>query len=269
MIQAKSIDTSLDVWGPDDEFHERIAEHASIKITCLYFGVRACMPLKKRRKLALQKKYAAMCIRPVASRQSCVGTGTLYSTGPNIVAGQRKARIRNLRRDYGAIGCADATNTQIDTPVGRGQFQSILPIVQNIAGDFTLKTAAAPSIAPLPPPATSCSAPSAKPPSGRCWSMALPRWRDQRLRWCRPPNRRTASRRPDASAASSATHACANPRKARKTACSCCRSDARPDTPATAAPVSRTAASVRIGLPASRWQDARSHRNQRPGRKPG
>lgn len=33
--------------------------------------------------------------------------------------------------------------------------------------------AAAPSIAPFPPPATSCSAPSAKPPSGRCRSIAL------------------------------------------------------------------------------------------------
>ncbi len=34
------------------------------------------------------------------------------------------------------------------------------------------KAAAAPSTAPLPPPATSCNAPIARPPPGRCWSIA-------------------------------------------------------------------------------------------------
>src|SRR5258708_364579 len=49
--------------------------------------------------------------------------------------------------------------------------------------------AAAPSIAPLPPPATSCSAPSANPPSGKRSSMALTPNGNTARRCLSPPSR--------------------------------------------------------------------------------
>src|SRR5450631_476049 len=55
--------------------------------------------------------------------------------------------------------------------------------------------AAAPSIAPWPPPATSCSAPSANPPPGRCRSIALmPKGSTNRWRLDAPSSRQMRAR---------------------------------------------------------------------------
>jgi hypothetical protein len=55
--------------------------------------------------------------------------------------------------------------------------------------------AAAPWIVPLPPPATSCSAPSANPPPGRCRSIALmPKGSTNARRLAAPSSRRMRAR---------------------------------------------------------------------------
>src|ERR1700730_18385287 len=57
------------------------------------------------------------------------------------------------------------------------------------------RAAAAPSIAPWPPPTTSCSAPSANPPPGRCQSIALrPKGSTNRRGPAAPSRRRIRSR---------------------------------------------------------------------------
>src|ERR1700722_7499638 len=54
---------------------------------------------------------------------------------------------------------------------GRVMYHKTLPRVR-AAMPAANSAAAAPSIAPLPPPATSCKEPSASPPPGRCRSSA-------------------------------------------------------------------------------------------------
>ena len=83
---------------------------------------------------------------------------------------------------------------------GRGEqiqartHQRIFPLVRATM-PAAKSAAAAPSIAPLPPPATSCSAPSANPPAGRCRSIALmPKGSTARLRPDAPSSPRMRSR---------------------------------------------------------------------------
>ena len=82
-------------------------------------------------------------------------------------------------------------------------------------------------------------------------AMLLARRGIEHRRWCRRPNRRTASRRPHASGASSARCASASRCSARRTSCRRSLRRARRDTPARAAPASRRAASAPHGCATS------------------
>jgi hypothetical protein len=68
--------------------------------------------------------------------------------------------------------------------------------------------AAAPSIAPLPPPATSCSAPSANPPSGRRSSMALMPNGNTARRCLAPPSRHRMRSRSASTTAAGRAYSC-------------------------------------------------------------
>ena len=75
--------------------------------------------------------------------------------------GRRRPRHRSPGREQGRPGPVAGAKRS-----GRAMHQSTLPFVR-AAMPAAKSAAAAPSIAPLPPPATSCRAPSASPPPGR------------------------------------------------------------------------------------------------------